>query len=149
MNVLKRPLYKFNPTKEQETTEGHQWVFNTVRKSRTGGGIQLVTEKCIFSSVYCFSEVPDYGQALKNAAGYTNIKKKMWYDCQWDSSQQETKMTQKLTTKVHRTGLNNEQSPCYMVSNKRPRNDNVKQFKWKTYNGLIYLFFEISALKSG
>ena len=27
-----------------------------------------------------------------------NYKKKMWYDCQWDNSPQEIKMTQKLTT---------------------------------------------------
>ena len=57
------------------------------------------------------------------------IKKKMWYDCQRDNSPQETKMTQKLTTIGHRTVFSNEQSPYRIVSYKRPRNDNVKQFK--------------------
>ena len=42
---------------------------------------------------------------------FVYIKKKMWYDCQWDNSSQETKMTQKLTTIGHRTAFNNEQSP--------------------------------------
>ena len=31
------------------------------------------------------------------------MKKKMWYDCQWDNCPQETKMTQKLTTIGHGT----------------------------------------------
>ena len=31
--------------------------------------------------------------------------------------------------KWHRTAFNNEQSPYRIVSYKRPRNDNVKQFK--------------------
>ena len=53
----------------------------------------------------------------------------MWYDCQLDNSPQETKMTQKLTTIGNRTAFNNEQIPCHIVSYKRPRNDNVKQFK--------------------
>ena len=35
----------------------------------------------------------------------------------------------KLTTIGHRTAFNNEQSPFCKVSYKRPRNDNVKQFK--------------------
>ena len=42
---------------------------------------------------------------------------------------QGTKITQKLTTIGHRTAFNNEQSPNRIVSYKRPRNDNVKQFK--------------------
>ena len=49
------------------------------------------------------------------------IKKKMWYDCQWDSYPQKTKMTQTLTTIGHRTAFNNEQSPYRIVSYKRPR----------------------------
>ena len=60
---------------------------------------------------------------------FFSIKKKMWYDCQWDNRPQETKMTQKLTNICHRTAFNNEQSPYRIVSYKRPRNDNVKQFK--------------------
>ena len=39
------------------------------------------------------------------------------------------KMTQTLTTIGHRTAFNNEQSPYRIVSYKRPRYDNVKQFK--------------------
>ena len=38
-------------------------------------------------------------------------------------------MTQTLTTIGHRTAFNNEQSPYRIVSYKRPRYDNVKQFK--------------------
>ena len=38
-------------------------------------------------------------------------------------------MTQKLTTIGHHTAFNNEQIPYRTVSYKRPRNDNVKQFK--------------------
>ena len=53
----------------------------------------------------------------------------MWYDCQLDNSPQETKMAQKLTTIGHRTAINDEQSRCRKVNDKRPRNDNVKQFK--------------------
>ena len=40
---------------------------------------------------------------------FCNIKKKMWYDCQWDNYPQKTKMTQPLTTIGHRTAFNNEQ----------------------------------------
>ena len=36
---------------------------------------------------------------------FVNIQKKMWYDCQWDNSPQDTKMTQKLTTTGNRTAL--------------------------------------------
>ena len=40
------------------------------------------------------------------------------------------KMTQKFTTFIgNHTASNNEQSPYRIVSFKRPRNDNVKQFK--------------------
>ena len=53
----------------------------------------------------------------------------MWYYCQRDNCPQETKMTQTLTTIDHRTAFNNEQSPYRIVSYKRPRYDNVKQFK--------------------
>ena len=38
-------------------------------------------------------------------------------------------MTQTLTTIGHRIAINNEQSQYRIVSYKRPRNDNVKQFK--------------------
>ena len=38
-------------------------------------------------------------------------------------------MTQKLTTIGHRKAFNNEQSPYRIVSYKRTRNDNIKQFK--------------------
>ena len=38
----------------------------------------------------------------------SNIKKKMWYDCQWDNCPQETKMTPTLTTIGHCTAFNNE-----------------------------------------
>ena len=58
-------------------------------------------------------------------------KKKMWYDCQLDNCSQETNMTQTLTTIGHRTAFNNDQSPYHIVSYKRPRYDNVKQFKRK------------------
>ena len=37
-------------------------------------------------------------------------------------------VTQKLTTIGHLTAFNNEQHPNHIVSYKRPRNDNVKQF---------------------
>ena len=62
------------------------------------------------------------------------------YDCQWDNSLQETKMTQKVTTIGPRTAFNNEQSLycILLVRYKRPRNDDVKQFKQKT-NGLSYV----------
>ena len=53
----------------------------------------------------------------------------MWYDCQCDNSQQETKITQKLTTIGHRTAFNNEQSPYRIFSYNRLLNDNVKQFR--------------------
>ena len=53
----------------------------------------------------------------------------MWYDCHVDNFPQETKMTQKLTTIGHRTAFNNEQIPYRILSFKRPRNDDVKQFK--------------------
>ena len=43
------------------------------------------------------------------------------------SDQNDTR--QKLTTIGHRTAFNNEQSPYRIVSYKRPRNNNVKQFK--------------------
>ena len=56
---------------------------------------------------------------------YTKKNKKMWCD----NSPQETKMTQKLTTTGHRTAFNHEQSPYLIVSYKRPRIDNVNQFK--------------------
>ena len=49
-----------------------------------------------------------------------NIKKEMWYDCQWDNCPQETKMTQTLTFIGHGTAFNNEQSPYRIVSYKRP-----------------------------
>ena len=39
----------------------------------------------------------------------------MLYDCQWDNSQQETKMTPKLTTTGHSMVFNNEQSPYRIV----------------------------------
>ena len=42
-------------------------------------------------------------------------------------------MTQLLTTIGHRTAFNNEQRPYRIVSYKRPRNDNVKQFKRENY----------------
>ena len=45
-----------------------------------------------------------------------------------ENSPQDTKMTQKLTTIGHRMAFNNEQSPYCIVSYKRHRNDNVKQF---------------------
>ena len=67
------------------------------------------------------------------------MKKKMWYDFQLKNSPQETNMTQKLTTIGHRTAFNNEKSPYSIVSYKRPRNDNVKQFKRKKLTGLIML----------
>ena len=54
----------------------------------------------------------------------------MWYDCQWDNTLQETKMTQKLTTIGNCMAFTNEQSPYQIVSYKRPWKDNVKQFKW-------------------
>ena len=38
---------------------------------------------------------------------YIYIKKKMWYDCQWDNSPQETKITQNLTTLVNQQTRNN------------------------------------------
>ena len=38
-----------------------------------------------------------------------------------------------LTTIGHRTAFNNEQSPYRIVSYKRPRYDNVKQFKRENY----------------
>ena len=53
----------------------------------------------------------------------------MWYDFQLDNSPQETKMTETLTNIGHRTAFNNEQCQIRMVSYKRPRYDNVKQFK--------------------
>ena len=53
----------------------------------------------------------------------------MWYDFQCDQSPQETNMTQTLTTIGHHMAFNNEQSLYRIVSYKRPRNDNVKQFK--------------------
>ena len=67
-----------------------------------------------------------------------NIKKKMWFDFQWDNSPQETKMTQKLTTIGHRIAFNNEQSPYHIISYKRTRNDNEKKSNEKT-NCLIYI----------
>ena len=57
----------------------------------------------------------------------------MWFDCQWDNSPQETKMTHKLTSIGHHEDFNNEQSPYNIVSYKRPRDDNVKQFKRENY----------------
>ena len=62
----------------------------------------------------------------------------MWYDCQCYNRPQETKMTQKLTTIGHRTAFNNEQSPYRIVSYKRPRNDNVKQFKRENLRPYLY-----------
>ena len=55
---------------------------------------------------------------------YVNIKKKMWYDCQWDNYPQKTKMTQTqtLTTIGHRTAFNNEQSPCKACLHPSPFN---------------------------
>ena len=53
----------------------------------------------------------------------------MWYDCQWDKSPQETKWHKKLTTIGHLAEFNIEQTPYRIVSYKRPRNDNIKQFK--------------------
>ena len=53
----------------------------------------------------------------------------VWYDFQLDNSPQETKMTETLTNIGHRTAFNNEQCQIRMVSYKRPRYDNVKQFK--------------------
>ena len=47
-------------------------------------------------------------------------------------------MTQKLKTIGHRTAFNNERCPYRIVSYKRPRNDNLKQFNEKTM-GLIYV----------
>ena len=38
-------------------------------------------------------------------------------------------MTQTLTTIGHRTAFQNKQSPYRIVSYKRPRYDNVKQYK--------------------
>ena len=39
----------------------------------------------------------------------------MWYDCQWDNSPQETKMTQKLITLGHRTAstMSNKENPTH------------------------------------
>ena len=51
-------------------------------------------------------EAPDFGQA-QNCEG-VNIKKKTWYDCQWDNYPQKTHT---LTIIAHRTAFNNEQSP--------------------------------------
>ena len=45
-----------------------------------------------------------------------------------ETTVQEIKMTQTLTTIGHSTSFNNEQSPYRIVSYKRPH-DNVKQFK--------------------
>ena len=42
---------------------------------------------------------------------------------------QRPKMTHTLTIIGHRTAFNNEQSPYRIVSYKKPRYDNVKQFK--------------------
>ena len=40
----------------------------------------------------------------------------MWFDCQWDNSPKETKITQKLTTIGHRTPFNNDQIQYRIVS---------------------------------
>ena len=66
-----------------------------------------------------------------------NIKKKIGYDSQWENSPQETKMTQKLTIVGHRKAFSDEKSPYRIVSYKRPRNNNVKQFKWKKTTALF------------
>ena len=47
-------------------------------------------------------------------------------------------MTQTLTTIGHCTAFNNEQSPYGIVSYKRLRNDNVKQFKRENYWPYLY-----------
>ena len=47
-----------------------------------------------------------------------NIKKKMWYDCQWDNYPQKTKITQTLTTIGHRTPMNvfwTDSSSCFSL----------------------------------
>ena len=59
-----------------------------------------------------------------------------------DATPQETKMTPKLTSIGHPTAFNNEQSPYRILSYKRPRNDNVKQFKRKTITALFFLKIE-------
>ena len=65
-----------------------------------------------------------------------------------ETTRQETKMTQKLTTIVHHTAFNNEQSPYYKVSYKRTRNDNVKQFKReKKYVTLYDFLSELELLR--
>ena len=70
----------------------------------------------------------------------------MWYDCQWVNSPQVTKMIQKLTTIGHNTAFNNEQSPYRIVSYKRPRNDNVNQFKLENYRPNLCPFVLIFVL---
>ena len=62
-----------------------------------------------------------------------SIKKEDVVLLQWDNCPQEIKMTQKLTTIGNRTAFNNEQSPYRIVGYKRPRNDNIKQFKRENY----------------
>ena len=66
----------------------------------------------------------------------------MWFDCKWDNCPQETKMTQTQTlihfvTIGHRSALNNEQNPYLIGSHKRPRYDNVNQFKRENYHYCI------------
>ena len=39
------------------------------------------------------------------------------------------KMTRKLTTIGHHMAINNEQSQYPIISYKKPRNDNIKQYK--------------------
>ena len=52
-------------------------------------------------------------------------------------------MTQKLTTIGHRTAFINEQSPQRIVSYKRPRNDNVKQFKRENQRPYLFKLYEV------
>ena len=47
-------------------------------------------------------------------------------------------MTQKLTIIGNRTAFNNEQSSYRIVSYKRPRNDNEKQFKRENSRSYLY-----------
>ena len=60
---------------------------------------------------------------------FTNHKKKLWYDCQFEKSPQKTKNTHTFTTIGHRTSVNNKQSPYRIVGNKGPELTNIKRFK--------------------
>ena len=72
--------------------------------------------------------------------------KNLWFDCQWDKSPQETKMTQQLTAKGHRTVFNNDESPYRQVSDKMPRNHKCKTIQtrksdlFRSPNSIFCLF---------